>query len=117
MRSTEAKGTAATSPLESPPEVIVGPNRLRASVVICAYSEREHGIETSAAVKSALSQPPAARGGLLLVVATTTPSWPRRARTELADVTVLENGGSAGIVGRSQYRDFARRPSPSPRFA
>lgn len=108
MGSAEAKGMAATSPLESPPEVIAGPDRLSVSVVICAYSERRWE-QTSAAVKSALSQsPPPAE---VLLVVDYNAKLAARARTELADVTVLENGGSQGL---SDARNTGLRAATQP---
>jgi len=108
VSSAEAERTAATSPLESPPEVLTGPDRLAVSVVICAYSERRWQ-QTSAAVKSALSQSPPPSEVLLVVDYNA--ELATRARTELADVTVLENDGSQGL---SDARNTGLRAATQP---
>ncbi len=89
MGPADTKGRTATSP-----EVTDGQDHLGVSVVICAYSDRRWQ-QTCAAVRSVLSQcPPPAE---VLLVVDHNAKLAERARTELADVTVLENEGSQGL--------------------
>jgi GT2 family glycosyltransferase len=99
----EAEGRAATAP-----EVMDGQDHLGVSVVICAYSDRRWQ-QTRDAVRSVLSQcPPPAE---VLLVVDHNAKLAERARSELADVTVLENEGSQGL---SDARNTGLRAASQP---
>jgi hypothetical protein len=71
-------------------------DRLAVSVIICAYT-LDRWEATRHAVASALSQRPAPTQVLLVI--DHNPELAALARTELPDVTVLDNGGERGLSG------------------
>jgi len=89
-------GTAITSRPASLPELTDQRGYLKVSVVICAYSERRWE-QTRAAVKSVLSQCP--RPAEVLLVIDHNTELAARARSELADITVLDSDGIPGLSG------------------
>ena len=103
MGPAETNGRAATSP-----EGMDGQDHLGVSVVICAYSDRRWQ-QTCAAIKSVLSQCPPPTEVLLVVDHNA--KLAERARSELANVTVLEN---EGIQGLSDARNTGLRAASQP---
>ena len=69
---------------------------LGVSVVICAYTEKRWE-QTSAAIKSVLSQNP--EPAEVLLVIDHNPAMAERARTEISGITVLENDDVPGLSG------------------
>ena len=99
MEESVAAGTgeqAAVGPLR-PPEP-ADRTELAASVVICAFTERRWD-QTRAAVDSVRGQLPPPHEVILVIDYNA--ALAERARRELRGVTVLENAGIRGQIGRA----------------
>jgi O-antigen biosynthesis protein len=108
VSSAATNGDAGTSHLTPLPDLTNNRGYLRASVIICAYSERRWE-QTYTAVKSVLSQSP--QPAEVLLVIDHNPELAARARSELPDITILESDGTPGL---SDARNTGLRAATQP---